>query len=210
MTLSVIGAGFGRTGTHSLKLALEALGLNPCHHMYEVRDNPRQLGFWQAAVSGQKVDWDEVFRGYMAQVDWPGSRFWKELSSHFPEAKVILTVRDADAWFDSLQATVLPSITIGRAHDPDPHTRGVAEMVYQTVHEQLFGGRMSDRDHVLAVFREHISEVQSTLPSDRLLTFDVKDGWEPLCAFLNLPVPNLQFPKTNSTEEFLSKKKFLR
>jgi hypothetical protein len=210
MTLSVIGAGFGRTGTHSLKLALEALGLNPCHHMYEVRDNPRQLGFWQAAVSGQKVDWDEVFRGYMAQVDWPGSRFWKELSSHFPEAKVILTVRDADAWFDSLQATVLPSITIGRAHDPDPHTRGVAEMVYQTVHEQLFGGRMSDRDHVLAVYREHISEVQSTLPSDRLLTFDVKDGWEPLCAFLDLPVPNLPFPKTNSTEEFLSKKKFLR
>jgi Sulfotransferase domain len=93
MALRVIGAGFGRTGTHSLKLALEQLGFAPCHHMYEVRAHPEQLAFWQAAARGELPDWDEVFAGFAAQVDWPGARFWRELAEHFPHAKVILSVR---------------------------------------------------------------------------------------------------------------------
>ena len=108
MALEIIGPGFGRTGTHSLKIALEQLGFGPCHHMFEVRDHPsscRPGRPWHAASA---VDWDEVFRGYRAQVDWPGARVWRELARHWPEAKVILTVRDPDAWFDSVQATIAP------------------------------------------------------------------------------------------------------
>ena len=208
MSLKVIGAGFGRTGTHSLKLALETLGFSPCHHMYEVRDNPGQLPLWQAAVRGETVDWDLAFQGYQAQVDWPGSRFWKQLSHHFPKAKVILTVRDPDVWFKSLMATVYPSITIGRQIDPNPHTRAAADMIYQTVHQQLFGGRMDDRDHVLKVYHAHIAEVQATIPPERLLTFDVNQGWAPLCDFLGVGVPATEFPRTNSTADFLKKKLF--
>ena len=105
MPLKIIGPGFGRTGTNSLKLALEHLGFGPCHHMFEVRDNPELLADWEAAARGEPVDWDKVFRGYRSQVDFPGARYWRELAQHFSAAKVILTVRDPDAWFDSVQAT---------------------------------------------------------------------------------------------------------
>src|SRR5689334_12365820 len=105
MALEIIGPGFGRTGTHSLKLALEQLGFGPAHHMYEVRDHPEQLAAWEAVARGESVDWGEVFRGYCSQVDWPGARVWRELARQWPRAKVILTVRDPDAWFDSVQAT---------------------------------------------------------------------------------------------------------
>ena len=118
MALEIIGPGFGRTGTHSLKIALEHLGFGPCHHMFEVRDHPEQLPAWEAVARGEPVDWDEVFRGYRAQVDWPGARVWRELARHWPEAKVILTVRDPDEWFDSVQATIAPFLA-ARGQHPD-------------------------------------------------------------------------------------------
>ena len=105
-----IGPGFGRTGTNSLKLALEQLGFGPCHHMFEVRDHPEQLPNWEAAARGETVDWDVVFRGYRSQVDWPGARYWRELAQHYSKAKVILSVRDPDSWFDSVQATIAPFV----------------------------------------------------------------------------------------------------
>jgi hypothetical protein len=111
MPLEVIGAGFGRTGTNSMKLALEQLGFGPCHHMFEVRDNPDRLVDWQRAARGDKVDWDHMFRGYRSQVDWPGARYWRDLVGHYPKAKVILTVRDPDDWYDSVQKTIVPFIT---------------------------------------------------------------------------------------------------
>lgn len=109
MALEVIGAGFGRTGTNSLKLALERLGFGPCHHMFEVRDNPEQLPAWQAVARGKGADWDAMFKGYRAQVDWPGAAYWKQLSDHYPDAEVILSVRDPDVWFDTVQSTIGPS-----------------------------------------------------------------------------------------------------
>jgi hypothetical protein len=201
MALDIIGPGFGRTGTNSLKLALETLGFGPCHHMFEVRDNPEQLPAWQAAARGERVDWDRMFQGYRSQADWPGARYWRELARHYPEAKVILTVRDPDAWFDSVQATIVPFLA-ARGQHPSPHVNAIAEMGHEAIVTQVFADRLSDREHATRVFRDHVAEVQATIPPDRLLTFEVRHGWEPLCAFLGRDVPDLPFPKTNSSRQF--------
>jgi hypothetical protein len=202
MALEIIGPGFGRTGTNSLKLALEHLGLGPCHHMFEVRDNPELLPDWQVAAQGGTVDWDRVFCRYRSQVDWPGARYWRELAEHFPKAKVILTVRDPDAWFDSVQATIVPFL-MARGKHPSPHVNAIAEMGHEAIEVQIFDNRLSERNHATLVFRKHITEVQSVIPAGRLLTFDLRDGWEPLCDFLEVDVPELPFPKTNSSKEFV-------
>ena len=202
MPLEIIGPGFGRTGTNSLKLALEHLGFGPCHHMFEVRDNPELLPDWEAAALGETVDWDKIFSGYRSQVDWPGARYWRELEQHFPEAKVILSVRDPDAWFDSVQATIAPFIAARGTH-PSPHANAIAEMAYQAIVTQVFDNRMSERDYATQVFREHIAEVQSEIPAHRLLTFDLRDGWQSLCEFLEVELPEIPFPRTNSSKEFV-------
>jgi hypothetical protein len=202
MPLEIIGPGFGRTGTNSLKVALEHLGFGPCHHMFEVRDNPELLPGWEAAARGEQVDWDQVFRGYRAQVDWPGARYWRELARRYPEARVILTVRDPDDWFDSVQATIAPFIA-ARGRHPSPHVNAIAEMAYQTIVVPVFQDRLSDREHATRVFREHIAEVQAETPARRLLTFDLREGWRPLCGFLGVEVPDMPFPKTNSSKAFV-------
>ena len=170
--------------------------------MFEVRDNPELLPDWEAAARGEQVDWDKVFRGYRSQVDWPGARYWRELARHFPEAKVILTVRDPDAWFDSVQATIAPFVAARGTH-PSPHVNAIAEMAHEMIVAQVFDGRLSDRDHATRVFREHIAAVQAEIPPDRLLTFDLREGWQPLCDFLGVEVPDIPFPKTNSSKEFV-------
>jgi hypothetical protein len=202
MALEIIGPGFGRTGTNSLKIALERLGFGPCHHMFEVRDNPEQLPPWEAAARGEKVDWDDIFRGYRSQVDWPGARYWRELAQRYPKAKAILAVRDPDDWFDSVQATIAPFLAARGTH-PSSHVNAIAEMGHQTVEVQVFGGLLSDREHATRIFRRHVAEVQSEIPSDRLLTFDLRDGWGPLCEFLDVEAPDEPFPKTNSSKAFV-------
>ena len=202
MPLEIIGAGFGRTGTNSLKLALEHLGFGPCHHMFEVRDNPELLPDWEAAARGEGVDWDAVFVGYRAQVDWPGARYWRELAAHFTDAQVILTVRDPDAWFDSVLATIVPFIEARGTHS-SPHVNAICEMAYRTIVASIFDDRMSDREHATQVFREHIVTVQSEVPARRLLTFDPREGWPPLCDFLGVEVPDISFPRTNSSKRFV-------
>lgn len=202
MPLEIIGPGFGRTGTNSLKLALEHIGFGPCHHMFEVRDHPQHLADWQALASGEAADWDVVFDGYRAQVDWPGARYWRELAAHYPEAKVILTVRDPDDWFDSAQATVVP-FAAARGKHPDDHANAIAEMAHRIVVDGVFDDRMHDRAHATSVFKQHIATVQAEIAADRLLTFDVRYGWEPLCQFLGVAVPDdMPFPKTNSSKQF--------
>lgn len=203
MSLEIIGPGFGRTGTNSLKLALEHLGFGPCHHMFEVRDNPRLLPDWEAAARGAKMDWDKVFDGYRSQVDWPGARYWRELAAYYPKAKVILTVRDPDEWFDSVQATIAPFVAARGTHS-SPHVNAIAEMCYQMITVQVFNNRMSDRDYATGVFRRHIAEVQSEIPRERLLTFELSEGWPSLCAFLGVAVPGIPFPKTNSSKAFVN------
>ena len=201
MALEIIGPGFGRTGTNSLKLALEHLGFGPCHHMFEILNNPELLADWQAAARGERVDWNKVFSGYRSQVDWPGARYWRELVQWFPDAKVILSVRDPDEWFDSVQATIAPLMLAHGTH-PSPHLNAIAEMAYQTIVDQVFNGRISDRPYATRIFKEHIAEVQRTIASERLLVFDTKQGWAPLCDFLSVETPRIPFPRTNTSKEF--------
>jgi hypothetical protein len=170
--------------------------------MFEVRDNPELLPQWQAAARGEPVDWNQVFHGYRSQVDWPGARYWRELARHFPEAKVILTVRDPDAWFDSVQATIAPFIA-ARGRHLSPHVNAIAEMAYRTIVAPIFEDRLSDRDHATRVFREHIAAVKAEIPAHRLLVLDLREGWQPLCDFLGVEVPDVPFPKTNSSKEFV-------
>ncbi|MER9224325.1 sulfotransferase family protein [Mesorhizobium sp. M0664] len=194
MALYVIGAGMGRTGTYSLKLALEHLGFGPCHHMADVHANPEQKALWRAAGQGQLPTWDAAYAGYLSAVDWPTAHFWREVSDHYLHAKVILTVRDPEAWYDSMAQTI--GLTMDAATN-DPQSFGVA-----VVGNTVFGGRFDNRDHAIAVYEAHNASVKSTLPPERLLTYQASEGWEPLCAFLGVQLPSEPFPRTNSTAEF--------
>ena len=201
MALEVIGPGFGRTGSNSMQLALNQLGLGPCHHMHEVGAHPEQLPAWDTYSRGGPADWDAMFAGYRAQVDWPGAAVWRDLIVHYPKAKVVLTVRDPEEWFTSISNTIVP-FTNSKDDNPDPHGRAIAQMCNRLINEQVFDGRMGERAHAIEVFRAHIDEVQRTVPKDRLLTFNVKEGWAPLCAFLGVAVPQKPFPRVNTTREF--------
>ncbi len=205
MALEIVGAALGRTGTNSLKLALEQLGFGPCHHMFEVRDHAEQLPYWQAAARGEPPDWDEVFTNYRACVDWPSARFWREIAAHYPDAKVLLTLRDPDKWFDSVHATIYPVVESWQTREPG-RFRDTMEMAWKIVVEQTFGGRLDDRDRAIAVFRAYEEEVRRTIAPERLLAYDVSQGWGPLCAFLEVPVPDTPFPRTNTREEFREKR----
>jgi hypothetical protein len=194
MTLSVIGAGFGRTGTLSLKLALEQLGFGPCYHMVEVLKNPAAPADWSAAADGEPVDWDRVFAGYRSTVDWPSATFYRELAEAYPEAKVVLTVRDPEAWFTSTQATIF-----GMPYDEagGPFPRMASKVI-----GRLFDHRLNDKARVIEVFERHNETVKRVIPPERLLVYEVSQGWGPLCAFLGVEAPAGPMPKVNSTEEF--------
>ena len=201
MALEILGPGFGRTGTSSLKTALEHLGFGPAHHMFEVRDNPANLQPWQALARGQKAAWDDVFRCHRSQVDWPGARYWRELAVYYPEAKIILTVRDPDERYDSVSATIL-KLMDQRGQIDNPHVAGLVDMAHTLIEVGEFNGRMHDRDHAISVFNKRIADVQAAFPASRLLTFNVAEGWDPLCKFLGCDVPAFTFPKLNSSKQF--------
>lgn len=196
MTLSVIGAGFGRTGTESMKLALEQLGFGPCHHMIEVIRDPAQTTMWRAVVQSRGPGWDEVYSGYRSAVDWPTAFYWRELSEHFPDAKILLTTRSVESWYHSFSKTILPVME----RSTEPESLGLA-----LVRDRVFGGRIDDPRHLMDVYERNIRDVQASVPEDRLLTFTIGDGWEPLCRFLGKPVPDAPFPRTNSTEQFVAR-----
>ncbi|MFC4590210.1 sulfotransferase family protein [Sphaerisporangium corydalis] len=210
--MRVIGAGFGRTGTLSLKTALERLGLGPCHHMMEVLERPAQIRPWLAVARGGTVDWDDLLGGYGSCVDWPAAAYWRELAEYYPEAKVLLSVRDARSWLASLEATILKQRARGRSLPGRVMTRisallgtdlaAFVEMTELTVDQRVFGGGMRDPERALKVFQAHIEEVTATIPADRLLVYQVGQGWEPLCAFLEVPVPADPFPQVNDTANF--------
>ncbi|MSP42642.1 MAG: sulfotransferase family protein [Alphaproteobacteria bacterium] len=195
MALSIIGAGFGRTGTLSLKGALEQLGFGPCYHMIEVVKNPSLAAHWQAIGEGKPADWEEMFEGYHATVDWPGCAYYAELAARYPLAKVILSVRDANAWFDSASSTIFKLM-------PRQMKPGRYHIGHDLVLQKTFGGNLDDRDHAVAVYERHNAEVIRTIPADRLLVYDLAEGWGPLCEFLNVPVPATPMPKVNTTEDF--------
>jgi len=206
MALQVIGAGFGRTGTHSLKIALEKLGYNKCYHMVEVFENPEDASVWQAATDGKAVDWDALFDGYQAGVDWPIADFWRELSAYYPDAKFVLGIRDADSWYKSVSNTIFKYIMSNQAISEQMPlgVRDTLAMIESLILDKTFQGDVIERDHVIGVYNRHNEEVMRGLPADRLLVFEAAEGWEPLCAFLGCPVPQEPYPRTNSTEEFMA------
>ncbi|HEX5257409.1 MAG TPA: sulfotransferase [Sphingomicrobium sp.] len=195
MSLRVIGAGFGRTGTMSLKLALERLCFGPCYHMTEVFKNPEAAGYWEAAADGKPVDWEQIFAGYQSSVDWPGATFYRQLADTYPRAKVILTVREPEAWFKSTQATIF-------ARQIPDDTREPWERMALKVIADLFDRQMRDKKKLIEVYERHNEAVQREIAPDRLLVYEVSQGWEPLCGFLGASLPAEPMPRVNTTEEF--------
>ncbi|RYE56199.1 MAG: sulfotransferase family protein [Rhizobiaceae bacterium] len=196
MTLKVIGAGFGRTGTMSMKHALQMLGLGQCYHMEEVMVNGH-FERWETAAQSDAPDWAAIFEGFGATVDWPGATFWRSLVEHYPDAKVILSVRDsADAWFESTQKTIF-SPQLMALLPPQ-----FSKMMWLTIHS-LFDGAIHDRDCCVEVYERHNAAVIAAVPAERLLVYRPGDGWEPLCAFLGCPVPEVPYPRLNDSAAFL-------
>jgi hypothetical protein len=202
--LEVIGAGFGRTGTMSLKLALEQLGLGPCYHMTEIAANPHHARLWRAADAGHRVDWTELFARYRAAVDWPACHYYRELMGEFPEAKVILTIRDPDQWYDSMASTLYSLKKAMEAQSlANPALAGMrVPPVENRVWRETFSGRFEDRQYATMVFQRHNAEVIGCVPAERLLVYRVADGWRPLCEFLGVTQPGSPFPLINSTQSF--------
>jgi Sulfotransferase domain len=217
--LKVIGAGFGRTGTLSLKTALERLGFGPCYHMIEVLKRPRDAAFWDEAADkaarGERVNWDRVFSDYEATVDWPGCAFYRELMEAYPDAKVILSVRDPQEWYESVRATFLrgrdtaaPKPSLRRTlvfkvlRWVAPPMRNLYLMQRKVIFERSFRGHWLERGDAIEAFEEHVKEVKEFVPPERLLVYEVALGWEPLCEFLGVEVPDEPFPHRNDAEEF--------
>ena len=202
MALQVIGAGFGRTGTESMKRALEMLGFGPCYHMYEVYPDPARYKMWQDILDGEITpDWDHVFDGFQATVDWPACTYWRELSAQFPEAKILLTIRSSESWLASMENTILPALR-------DPKHEGT---IGHKIKAKTFGNRVAleDHPHVVEVFNRHNAEVQAAFGPERLLTYELGSGWEPLCAFLGVDVPDTPYPRGNDAADFHARDKEL-
>lgn len=197
--LAVIGAGFGRTGTLSMRAALGILDLGPVHHMFELIKTPARSPRWLDALEDSNI-LRELLADYRSAVDWPSCHFWRELMALYPEAKVILTVREPQGWYKSIHGTIYRLLTSKSA---DMSSQQLV-MARRIVMEETFNSRLGEEDYAIEVFEKHNAEVQATVPSERLLVFDVREGWQPLCDFLGLPVPDQPFPKTNSSEELMA------
>lgn len=210
MTLRIIGAGIGRTGTTSLKIALEQLGFDKCYHMDEIAENPDHVSMWLNAAQGKQVDWDKLFDGYEAAVDLPSYAFYSELMACYPEAKVILTLRDPDEWYASASQTIfrLPPpflmvlLRMVAVFNRRLETLVKMERVARRVGIEYFFRNDLSRENAIRIFNHHNEMVQRTVSPERLLVYDVKKGWEPLCSFLEIPVPDLPFPRMNTREDF--------
>lgn len=198
MTVRLIGAGLGRTGTASLREALTQLLDAPCHHMMEVRQNPAQADVWRQAYEGNPPDWQEFLRGYGAIVDWPGAPFWEQLAEVFPDAPILLSSRDADAWWRSASDTIFQAMQPAFATDApsDPWQRMVRTLM------ENFTPDWRDEESAKAAYLAHNEHVRAAAPADRLVEWHPGDGWGPICAALGLPQPATPFPHVNTTAEF--------
>jgi hypothetical protein len=209
--MKLIGAGLPRTGTLSQKVALEMLGLAPCYHMVNVLADLDEAQIWSRAVDGEEP-WDEVFEGFPATVDWPGSFFYKELADFYPDAKVLLSIREGDAWVKSMRDTIwglfyddilIRDLSSARTR-VDSKWKGYIELMKKMwQHSGLIShGADTDAESMKQAMERFNDEVQQTIPPERLLVWSVGDGWEPLCEFLEMPVPDTPFPHLNDSQEF--------
>ena len=232
--LAVIGAGFGRTGTLSLRQALGRLGFDACYHMAEVATHPQHADLWLRAWHGEDV-WKTLFAGYRAAVDWPAAAFWPRLMDHYPDAKVLLSLRDSESWFKSASNTIFQSMEQALRSQEEPSARGSARglpsreepsargsarglpsqeqeklrtrlrMANEIIREGTFDGRLMDRDHAIAVYEANVARVRAEVPADRLIEFRASDGWAGLCEPLGVAEPDEPYPWVNTSEEFLDR-----
>jgi hypothetical protein len=205
--MKVIGAGYGRTGTMSLKAALEEIGQGPTFHMIDLIREPERLPDWQAAADGEKVDWTRVLAGYESTVDWPGCTFWRDMVETWPDAPVLLNVRDPEAWYRSCLDSIHAAKGMGLAGElgggsEQPPSVEVMQFINGMIWQGTFGGRFEDKDHAIEVFHRHVADIKAAVPADRLLVYDISEGWEPLCAFLGVEVPDHPMPHLNDTASF--------
>jgi len=198
MALKIVGTGLGRTGTKSMQTALAMLGFGPCHHMLEVFQHPESMQLWIDAGEG-RPDWDAIFKDYNSAVDYPSAAYWREITSHYPDAKVLHTVRDPDQWFDSVHATILAPDSLSRRGGDDVRARFFASVL------RRLPSRPDDRAVMTDHFRRHTEVVTATISPQRLLVFHVGEGWERLCRFLGVPIPAEPYPSENSRAEFISR-----
>jgi Sulfotransferase domain len=208
--MKVIGAGLPRTGTLSQKVALEMLGLGPCYHMVNVLGDLELVGPWRQALDGDP-DWDQVFDGFQSTIDWPGSYYYRELIDAYPDAKVLLSVRDGESWARSMRDTIwglfYGDIVSRHLSDAralvDPKWRAYTEMMKEMWQRSgLLDGAGTTDEWMSNAIHRFQQEVQDTVPADRLLVWSVGDGWEPLCEFLEVPVPDTPFPHLNDSKIF--------
>jgi hypothetical protein len=213
--LKIIGAGFGRTGTYSLKAALEMLGFGPCYHMVEAFAHPQHIEQWEAAGKGQAIDWRQIFAGYQSCTDWPACTFYTQLMQAYPEAKVLLSVRDPESWYESARSTIYPSshhshhIAANDAGSPPlpPGVRESLRMINDVIWDQTFDDKFTDKAYAIEVFNRHNEEVKQRVPAKKLLVYSVKEGWEPLCSFLGVAVPDQPFPHLNDRDSFIQRQR---
>ena len=196
MALQIVGAGVGRTGTHSLKIALEQLLGGTCHHMIEVFGRPDQIAGFTAAVDGEPVDWSALLADFTAMVDFPGSLFWREIAAANPDAPILLSTRDAEGWYRSASNTIFLAFD----HLP-PELAPWLDAVKRGLHDR-FSDDLENEDAMIAAYERHNAEVRAEVPADRLIDWTPSDGWDPICAALGVPVPDEPFPVTNTTKEF--------
>lgn len=194
--MEIIGAGFGRTGTTSLKKALDQLGFGPVLHGMDFNDRRFHLQRpWHNKVRGLQVPWDKLVEGHRSAIDWPVAHYWRQLAAEYPDAKIILTHRPVRNWLESFKATILPNIA-SQFNSP-----AEGEWAAQVIGVSTFAMDFSD-ENLMKVYARHIADVRASIPPDRLLVFDVQEGWKPLCRFLEVSVPDGLFPSSNDAEAF--------
>ena len=201
--LKLINAGLGRTGTTSLMAALDQLGFGRCYHMLDLVSTEESLEQWERIVcDGQQPDWEAIYDGYTSAVDGPNAIYYEQIMKAFPEAKVILTLRDAERWYQSTHDTVYQFAVKYQENPAEAGSR--QSRLYRVTNamfwEGLFGGRFADQEYAMEVYRNHNQEVIRSVDPGKLLVYDVKQGWEPLCAFLGADVPPEDFPHLNNSE----------
>lgn len=210
--MKIIGAGYGRTGTKSLQIALEKLGYGKCYHMEALLRHPADVVHWKNANEEKNVNWEALFKNYQSIVDFPGAIYYKQLADYYPTSKVILTVRNPEKWYDSVYETIFsfdpgPALKLKMLLTMpfSPISRNLFQVIRlndQSIWKKHFEGNFKNKGYTIQKFNDHIEEVKRAIPKDRLLVFEVKDGWQPLCNFLNKEVPNEDFPKSNAKEGF--------
>jgi hypothetical protein len=215
MPLKIIGTGLGRTGTHTLKTALNHLGFGDCYHMVELFQKPEGLHYFEKAERGEAVDWNRLFHNYNSAVDYPVARYFRQISDYYPEAKIIHTYRDPQVWFESAGKTIFIAgrLSMKRflkfaAHytvSSEVRKRLPVLLYNRRLMKLEFGNDISDKKKVIKKFEQHTENVIKKISSERLLLYNVSEGWEPLCKFLGVPVPAEKYPHTNTREEFYQK-----